>query len=204
MPNDKKEKSSPKPAKTIQKKEKSVNSGSAFPTMCQVREHDNPDGPTCPKCEQVCKDNTHLKNHLLSHFYPQFYELLPACKPFECPECEKPNRDRITLLRHYAFSHNKAFEVTGIDFSALSGSSGRKRSPKKVASSATPPTKVAKTSKTVKSPKMEKIVSKAIVSDGDSSSDDEAFKLLMEKTNSKIAGMFFFKFCKRFCSAAVK
>ena len=40
---------------------------------------------------------------------------LPDQKPFECPVCgKKPNRDRITLIRHYAFKHKKFFRVTGI------------------------------------------------------------------------------------------
>jgi len=182
-----KEKSSPKPAKSSPKSDKG---GVGFALLNQVKEHDNPDGPTCPKCNQVCKDNANLKNHLLSHFYLQFYELLPSSKPYPCPVCEKPSRDRITLVRHYAFSHNKALEVTGIDFSQLGGGSGRKRSPNKKAttSTATPQKKTVQPSKTVKSPKLEKIVSKAIISDDDSS-DDEDLKKLKEKGNKKIAGI---------------
>ena len=65
-------------------------------------------------CGEVCKDNNHLKNHVLSHYYQDFYVYLPDKKPFECPHCKKPNRDRITLIRHYAFMHNKFSRVTGI------------------------------------------------------------------------------------------
>ena len=35
--------------------------------------------------------------------------------PFTCPECSREGwRDRITLARHYAFAHNKLFEMTDV------------------------------------------------------------------------------------------
>ena len=35
--------------------------------------------------------------------------------PFTCPECSREgSRDRITLARHYAFAHNKLFEMTDV------------------------------------------------------------------------------------------
>ena len=80
-----------------------------------MKPHDNERGPICCFCGEVCKDNNHLKNHVLSHYYQDFYNYLPDQKPFECPVCgKKPNRDRITLIRHYAFKHKKFFRVTGI------------------------------------------------------------------------------------------
>ena len=35
--------------------------------------------------------------------------------PFTCPECSREGlRDRFTLARHYAFAHNKLFEMTDV------------------------------------------------------------------------------------------
>ena len=42
-------------------------------------------GPPCVKCELVCKDLTHFKNHVLSHYYNDFNQYLPKMKPFPCP-----------------------------------------------------------------------------------------------------------------------
>ena len=43
--------------------------------------------------------------------------------PFTCPECDKDaSRDRITLTRHYAFAHNKLFEMTDVTPEMLSPS----------------------------------------------------------------------------------
>ena len=42
-------------------------------------------------------------------------KVLPGVAPFTCPECDKDaSRDRITLTRHYAFAHNKLFEMTDV------------------------------------------------------------------------------------------
>ena len=41
--------------------------------------------------------------------------MLPGVSPFTCPECSREgSRDRITLARHYAFAHNKLFEMTDV------------------------------------------------------------------------------------------
>ena len=55
--------------------------------------------------------------------------------PFTCPECSREGwRDRITLARHYAFAHNKLFEMTDVTPEMLNMSnmelkkSGRKQS----------------------------------------------------------------------------
>lgn len=79
-----------------------------------VVDHEKKDGPPCPKCDQICKDSSNFKNHLLSHYYTDFYEVTPSKKPFACPTCGKENRDRITLIRHYAFKHNMLFELTDV------------------------------------------------------------------------------------------
>ena len=80
----------------------------------------------------VCKDNSNLRNHVLSHYYRIFDPLIPQVnkksdafmtvvklqlvqvKPFPCPECEKPSRDKITMIRHFAFTHGKLFELTEV------------------------------------------------------------------------------------------
>jgi len=82
--------------------------------MGSVQLHDNVSGPVCFKCSVVCKDNSNYKNHILSHYYREFDPHIPQAKPFECPICAKPSRDKITLIRHYAFTHQKMFELTDI------------------------------------------------------------------------------------------
>lgn len=55
-----------------------------------------------------------LKNHILSHYYPIFYQVIPNSRPFNCPECEHVSRDRITLIRHVAFYHRQLYLMTDI------------------------------------------------------------------------------------------
>ena len=62
-------------------------------------------GLECYKCGKDCKSKIELKHHVLSHFYPEFYAQLPSSKPFSCPICNSVSRDRITLVRHFAFVH---------------------------------------------------------------------------------------------------
>ena len=141
--------------------------------------HDNEDGPVCYKCGTVCKDMANLKNHVLSHFYHEFSPHLPSSKPFPCPECGKENRDRITLTRHYAFTHQKIFELTEVtpDKFAASGQSRSPRKPKIVKPSGPSEAKVkqAPASK-------HKHLSKEIV-DTDGSDDDEDFLRLLQRAN---------------------
>jgi hypothetical protein len=59
----------------------------------------------CYNCGKDCKNRAELKHHVLSHFYPEFYAVLPSGKPFSCPVCSNVSRDRISLVRHYAFVH---------------------------------------------------------------------------------------------------
>ena len=47
----------------------------------------------------------------MNHFKDQLNQHLPSCAPFLCPECKNPNRDKITILRHYAFGHKKVFDL---------------------------------------------------------------------------------------------
>merc|ERR1719266_2983907 len=101
--------------------------------MGSVQEHDNEAGPECFKCGQVCKDNSNLRNHVLSHYYRIFDPLIPQVKPFPCPECEKPSRDKITMIRHFAFTHGKLFELTEVTPAHLisGGGTPRKKREKK-------------------------------------------------------------------------
>merc|ERR1712223_831113 len=101
--------------------------------MGSVQEHNNEAGPECFKCGQVCKDNSNLRNHVLSHYYRIFDPLIPQVKPFPCPECEKPSRDKITMIRHFAFTHGKLFELTEVTPAHLisGGGTPRKKREKK-------------------------------------------------------------------------
>jgi len=68
----------------------------ASPSKSSVAMQDNLTGPRCPKCDQVCKDQNNLKNHVLSNYYEDFYRVTLDTKPFACPTCGKEHRDRIT------------------------------------------------------------------------------------------------------------
>ena len=69
-------------------------------------------GRQCLLCPQVEKDKGAMKNHIVNHYKAQLYLSLPTAKPFECPDCEKPNRDKVTLVRHYAFTHKHIYEFS--------------------------------------------------------------------------------------------
>ena len=82
-----------------------------------LQAHDNTSGPKCFKCGEICKNLGNLKNHVLSHYYKVFYDVIPDSKPFKCPIpiCDNyPTRDRISLIRHFAFFHGKLFEMTDL------------------------------------------------------------------------------------------
>jgi len=80
---------------------------------------------TCPKCglKFKYKRSSHesLNRHILSHYYKVFFDVLPRCKPFPCPICGKFNRDRFTLVRHYAFTHKMVYELTDLSPEDLPG-----------------------------------------------------------------------------------
>ena len=61
----------------------------------------------CRFCDYTGEKAANIKNHTLNHFKDQLFPMLPSCVPFLCPECNNPHRDKISLLRHFAFSHNK-------------------------------------------------------------------------------------------------
>ena len=120
----KKFKDEPVRKKSLDDDEKIKKSGNTlgFAAQGTVKAHDNEGGPECFKCGQVCKDNSNLKNHVLSHYYQVFYDVLPDSKPYPCPICGNTSRDRITLVRHYAFSHKMFFEMTDVTPEHIAGS----------------------------------------------------------------------------------
>merc|ERR1711997_552289 len=113
------------------KPKKSSGLSTGFASQGTVKAHENDGGPECFKCGQVCKDNSNLKNHVLSHYYQVFYDVLPDSKPYPCPLCESTSRDRITLVRHYAFTHKKFFEMTDVTPEHIAGFGNRKSIVKK-------------------------------------------------------------------------
>jgi len=64
----------------------------------------------CYNCGKDCNNRRELKHHVLSHFYPEFYARLPSSKPFSCPVCANVSRDRISLVRHFAFVHEEIYK----------------------------------------------------------------------------------------------
>lgn len=64
----------------------------------------------CFNCGLDSKSKSDLKNHVLSHYYGDFYAILPASKPFTCPTCSLESRDRISLVRHFAFTHKEIYK----------------------------------------------------------------------------------------------
>jgi len=64
----------------------------------------------CYSCGLDSKSKVDLKNHVLSHYYADFYAILPASKPFTCPTCSMESRDRISLVRHFAFTHKEIYK----------------------------------------------------------------------------------------------
>ena len=159
--------------KLIEQEEKAGSGKKAFPSQGTVSAHDNFEGPECPKCGQVCKDNSNLKNHLLSHYYQDFYRCTPDSKPYPCPSCGKESRDRITMIRHYAFSHNMLYELTDVTPEMLNGATIGSRGP------SGPRTSKPKNN----NPDMFKKREKEIV-DSDSGDDDKKFKeRMMQQLN---------------------
>ena len=69
--------------------------------------------PICPKIYPNKDSNSHqnFKFHVLSHFYRDvIFQHLPTSVPFKCTMCNKAKRDRITLIRHFAFGHQGSLQ----------------------------------------------------------------------------------------------
>ena len=63
----------------------------------------------CRFCDNDYDKPDNLKNHVLNHFKEHFKPLIPE-NSLECPKCGQKSRDKITLLRHYAFTHKVFYE----------------------------------------------------------------------------------------------
>jgi len=63
----------------------------------------------CNFCDEVKAGKANIKNHSLNHFKDELY--LQLTSGLSCPLCDAPSRDKITLLRHYAFTHNKVNDL---------------------------------------------------------------------------------------------
>ena len=68
----------------------------------------------CRFCEMVYDKPQNLKNHVLNHFKDYLNPLIPV-NSLQCPDCPQKSRDRITLLRHYAFTHKVFFKFGTLD-----------------------------------------------------------------------------------------
>jgi len=69
----------------------------------------------CSFCDNVMPKKG-LKNHMISaHFKDQLIAKIPSCAPgqtgpYQCPKCEKSQKDRTDILRHFANAHNEISE----------------------------------------------------------------------------------------------
>ena len=73
--------------------------------------------PICPSVYLNTKGNAShsiFKHHVLSHFYKTFYSLLPSSRPYKCPMCQQVSRDKVCMTRHYAYGHQKIYEITDV------------------------------------------------------------------------------------------
>ena len=69
----------------------------------------------CPKCGKyvkVCPKS--MRFHMLTHYQQVFFDVLPDKWPFNCPIYDQTSKDRVSLARHYAFFHEKIFELTDL------------------------------------------------------------------------------------------
>ena len=66
----------------------------------------------CTLCDKTYDKLSNLKNHFVNHFKEQLFARLPANEPYNCPLCKASRnvRDKITLMRHYAYTHGVIYE----------------------------------------------------------------------------------------------
>jgi len=67
---------------------------------------------SCPKCGFKFIKRHYVQSHMLTHYHDVFHDVLPHKKPFNCPICGKMHMSWRALIRHYAFTHKKVFELT--------------------------------------------------------------------------------------------
>ena len=115
----------------------------------------------CFFCSESFDKPGNLKNHVVNHFKDELLSGLPSAKPFNCPDCGNLSRDKITLLRHYAFTHRHLYEhCTEIEAAGKRPDGSARK------------TKISSTPRTPKSSTTDKAKSKILLS-SDSSSDEE-------------------------------
>ena len=60
----------------------------------------------CRFCTNVYDKVQNVKNHTLTHFKEELMSDLSMEPPFQCHICPNEHRDAITLMRHFALTHN--------------------------------------------------------------------------------------------------
>ena len=69
----------------------------------------------CSFCDHIMPKKG-IKNHIISaHFKEKLLAKIPSCGPgksgpYQCPKCEKSQKDRTDILRHFANAHNEILE----------------------------------------------------------------------------------------------
>ena len=64
----------------------------------------------CTFCTAKFEELQDLRNHTLTHFKKQLLANLPTSEPYKCPTCGESMPDSITILHHYAFTHQMIYE----------------------------------------------------------------------------------------------
>jgi len=69
---------------------------------------------SCPKCDKKFQTSSNMRHHAVSHYKHLLYDLLPDKAPFCCPICSVSHDRRQALMRHYAYGHEKVFQLTDL------------------------------------------------------------------------------------------
>ena len=179
--------------KPNKKKKFTLSSSPSFASAASgKRKQPNVDGShNCKFCDESFEKSSNLKNHVLNHFKTKILEDLPSSKPFICPTCQAPSRDKITLLRHYAFSHRIIYDhCSEADLQGRPSDEGPKTKP----SALTPKTPKSTSSKKKDSSvkvssslfKSKTVISSSDSSSSSSSSEDEKKKKKSDNGNDVI------------------
>lgn len=73
----------------------------------------SPDLRQCKFCTNVYDKVQNVKNHTLTHFKEELMSDLSMEPPFQCHICPNEHRDAITLMRHFAITHNGILDYCG-------------------------------------------------------------------------------------------
>ena len=93
----------------------SSKAGPPKPTPSKAAATASSGGWKCAFCTEIHLKRGNLKNHTLNHFKNDLLAELPSSAPFTCPKCPSGSRDKITLMRHYAFSHKVIYKYCSPD-----------------------------------------------------------------------------------------